>query len=279
MARKRLLSPQWAKHADLYDAEITSGLPLRVAFAALWTVTDRRGIFAWSRNLKPDVLPYDTCDMLAVLEALFVAGFVVKYEVDGKPYGIIPSFKDHQHFHRDEKESSLPAPLEHGAPTVPAPCDNGGATAVDGKSTASNGRLATSGYRLATSDIRLATEEEGRHPSSSADATRLLDGLPTAEMRHGWRAEINVAKQGMHAPPLTDEQIDRACRDYVANGHLTSPSLRHFRGFLRDAARPVKPTVGGGESPFQTPAIRQWAADEDAKQAAALRAKEKARVP
>lgn len=147
MARKRMIAPQFFKHADLYDAEMASGLPLRIAFAGLWTVTDRRGVFQWSRNLKPDVLPYDPCDMLAVLEALAAAGFVQKYEVEGKAYGFIPSFEHHQHFHRDEKVSSLPAPGDVASSTVVAPGQNGASTVLARNSTASNGRLATSDIR------------------------------------------------------------------------------------------------------------------------------------
>lgn len=141
MPRKRTIAPAFFKHADLYDAEIASGLPLRVAFAGLWTVADRRGVFPWSRNVKPDVLPYDQLDMLDVLGALAAHGFVEKYEVDGKWYGLVPTLGSHQHFHRDEKPSTLPAPGEHGAATVPA-----------ATSTAPNGRLATSDERIATSD-------------------------------------------------------------------------------------------------------------------------------
>ncbi len=33
MARKRMVAPSFFKHADLYEAEASTGLPLRVAFA------------------------------------------------------------------------------------------------------------------------------------------------------------------------------------------------------------------------------------------------------
>jgi hypothetical protein len=130
VSRIRQIKPGFFKDADLYDAEVSSGLPLRLAFAGLWTVTDKRGVFAWSRNIKPDVLPYDPCDMIAVLDALAAAGFVVRYEVDGKPYGHIPNFATHQHFHRDEHPSKLPAPpLEHDASTVLDGCEHHASTA------------------------------------------------------------------------------------------------------------------------------------------------------
>lgn len=110
MSRKRLISPSFFTNADLFDAESSSGLPLRVCFAGLWTVADRRGIFRWSRNLKPRILPYDACDILACLSALERAGFVRSYVVSGRTYGHIPTFAEHQTFHNRERPSTDPAP-------------------------------------------------------------------------------------------------------------------------------------------------------------------------
>lgn len=65
----------------------------------------------------------------------------------------------------------------------------------------------------------------------------LLDRIP-ASRRKAWQDEIRVAKQGMHGPAMTRAQIDEACRDYLGNGNLDNPSMRHFRAYLRDATRP-----------------------------------------
>lgn len=89
--------------------------------------------------------------------------------------------------------------------------------------------------------------------SSSPDVALLLAELPTPAMRLSWASEINGARQGMHGKALTDEQIDRACRDYTGNGHLASPSLRHFRAFLAEAGRPptqpTRPPTNGTHDP------------------------------
>lgn len=123
MARKRLISPEFYLHEQLYDAERDSGLPLRVAFSGLWTQADRRGIFAWRpRVLKLAILPYDDVDFERVLNRLAAEGFIRWYEVDGKQYGIIESFARWQSFHRDERPSDAPPPPEHGSGTVLAPC-------------------------------------------------------------------------------------------------------------------------------------------------------------
>lgn len=109
MARIRTIKPEFFRHEELYAAEIQSRLPLRVAFAGLFTVADREGRFKWKpTQIKFDVLPYDDLDFAHVLNALAAYGFIVKYEVDGKTYGAIPSFKDHQVINNKEAKSLIP---------------------------------------------------------------------------------------------------------------------------------------------------------------------------
>jgi hypothetical protein len=130
MARQRLVRPEFFRHADLYDAETASGLPLRLAFAGLWTVADRRGLFIWKpRELKIEVLPHDAVDFAAVLSALESYGFLFRYVVDGKEYGCIPSFERHQSFNKREQPDkripappkNVPEPPRHRTSTVQAP--------------------------------------------------------------------------------------------------------------------------------------------------------------
>lgn len=111
MSRIRTIKPAFFKHEELFDLEQKTGLPLRVAFAALWTVCDREGRFQWRpRALKLDCLPYDDVDFSRVLDALATRGFVVKYESDGKFYGFVPSFSVHQVINPRESASVLPNP-------------------------------------------------------------------------------------------------------------------------------------------------------------------------
>lgn len=71
MARIRTIKPEFFRHAGLFDLEQETGLPLRVAFAGLWTAADREGRFAWKpRELKLDCLPFDLVDFSRVLDAL-----------------------------------------------------------------------------------------------------------------------------------------------------------------------------------------------------------------
>lgn len=111
MARIRTIKPSFFKHGDLYDAEIESGMPLRIAYAGLWTIADREGRFKWKpKDIKPDVLPHDNVSMADVMTALEVRGFVQRYAVDGQEYGYIPAFLEHQHVNKNEAPSTIPAP-------------------------------------------------------------------------------------------------------------------------------------------------------------------------
>lgn len=111
MARIRTIKPDFFKHEDLFDLEQETGLPVRIAFAGLWTVADRDGRFEWKpRTLKTDVLPHDPVDFAQVLDALETRGFLNTYEVEGRHYGVIPSWDRHQVINNRESQSVLPPP-------------------------------------------------------------------------------------------------------------------------------------------------------------------------
>lgn len=111
MPRIRTIKPEFYRHHDLFLAEKKSGFPIRVAFSGLWCCADKEGRFKWKpTELKLDILPYDELDFEKVLQCLIDFEFIKKYVVDGKQYGLIPTFKEHQRITGTEKnyESKLP---------------------------------------------------------------------------------------------------------------------------------------------------------------------------
>lgn len=113
MARIRTVKPDFFRHLGLFKVEQETKLPIRIAFAGLWTACDREGRFKWEPEiLKLDCLPFDNVDFSRVLDALWSRGSVVKYTVDGRDYGFVPSFPEHQVINNREAESKLPAPTE-----------------------------------------------------------------------------------------------------------------------------------------------------------------------
>jgi hypothetical protein len=111
MPRIRTIKPEFYRHHELFLAEKESKLPIRVAFSGLWLCADKEGRFKWKpTELKLDILPYDELDFNKVLDCLVKNGFIIKYSVGDKDFGVIPTFKEHQRITGTEKqyESKIP---------------------------------------------------------------------------------------------------------------------------------------------------------------------------
>jgi hypothetical protein len=120
--RIRTVKPEFFLHAELFDAEESEKLPLRLAFIGLWCAADREGRFKWEpRRLKAQVMPYDSCDFSRVLHALATRGFLVHYASNGQEFGAIPSFSRHQVINNRESPSTLPEPTEQQSQVTRAP--------------------------------------------------------------------------------------------------------------------------------------------------------------
>lgn len=112
--RIRTIKPEFFTHEGIFELELETGLPMRVAFAGLWCAADREGRFKWEpRRLGVQILPYDQADFSRVLDALATRGFIRKYASGTGVFGVIPSFGTHQVINNREKESELPEPLEY----------------------------------------------------------------------------------------------------------------------------------------------------------------------
>ncbi|AWC21399.1 hypothetical protein CO731_00850 [Aminobacter sp. MSH1] len=169
MARIRTIKPEFFKHEELFEAEQETGLPLRLAFAGLWTQCDREGRFVWRpRQLKVDVLPYDDIDFARVLDALCTRGFVQKYEVENRAFGIVPSWKRHQVINNRETASAIPEPvenLEQSDAIVTRRSRVGHASQGEGKGREGKGREAKASLSEPSSDAR--PKSKGKRTYSS----------------------------------------------------------------------------------------------------------------
>jgi len=98
MARIRTVKPEFFRHEALQDLEIANpGAYPMMVFAGLWGHCDSKGRFEWKpRLLKLDILPFLPFVMAETLALLEKSGMIVRYTVDGKEYGEIPSFEKHQ---------------------------------------------------------------------------------------------------------------------------------------------------------------------------------------
>lgn len=148
MPRARNIKPGFFKNDRLAECK-----PLaRILFAGLWCEADREGrLEDRPKRLKAEYLPYDQCDIEALLTELEERGFVARYVVDAAPYIAIPNFTKHQNPHVREPASSIPAPGWHGA-------NHGGAQNAHSAST---------------------VQEQGSHSSGPADSPSLIPDSPS----------------------------------------------------------------------------------------------------
>ena len=262
MARKRFLAPEFFQHGELFDAEQETGLPLRLAFAGLWCQTDRRGIFLWKvRQLKLAIMPYDEgVDFAAVMTALQDHRFVRQYEVDGRQYGLIPSFDRWQSFHRDERQSDAPPPPErrdssqsqpptaapargqHGADTVLTTQQHGSkrpTTTTTTTTTSSTTDRAVNDLSDHTNVLFQQQECELRSaalPHEGAALDLLLEPLGKARYAavgalHAIASELHVIRGKTSGRAAGAPDVMRAIAEMVGNG--VAWNIGHFRGYVR----------------------------------------------
>jgi hypothetical protein len=138
MSRIRNVKPDFFRHEGLQDLErLNAGKYPMFVFEGIWTKCDLNGIFEWRlRRLKLDILPFLDFDMEETLQILETTGYVKKYEIEGKEYGVVPTFLKHQKISKGEKDNMnifpLPPknskPLENHPQTYSEPTQEGSET-------------------------------------------------------------------------------------------------------------------------------------------------------
>lgn len=103
MARIRTIKPEFFRHEELQELEANNpGHYPMLVFSGLFTQCDKNGVFEWRpRMLALDILPFLWRGSIGealgkTLELLRDEGFIKQLEMDGKQYGFIPSFAEHQ---------------------------------------------------------------------------------------------------------------------------------------------------------------------------------------
>lgn len=174
-SRIRSIKPDVHLDEELWDVEQTSGMPLFRAFTGLWNYSDREGRFEWKpRTLKALILPLWNGSFADAMEALQEAGFLLRYEVRGRQYGLVRNFTKHQSINAREEESVLPPPPSDsgsGEKTTQKPASGHASSRV------SDASLHASGTRDdASRGERNGIEEEEREDmSNSFDGSALRD--------------------------------------------------------------------------------------------------------
>lgn len=111
-AHIRTIKPEVFHDEELWAlGERNPGLPILQGFEGLWCYADRAGRFEWRpRALGSLITPYWRGDFARLLDALEGAGFIERYTVEGRDYGLVVNLGKHQCFNAREPASVLPEP-------------------------------------------------------------------------------------------------------------------------------------------------------------------------
>ena len=103
--RARNIKPAFFINPDLIELP-----PLtRLLFVGLWCAADREGrLLDRPKYLKVQIFPGDDLDVDAALDELAHAGFIHRYDVEGKRYIQVRNFLKHQKPHQKEQASQIP---------------------------------------------------------------------------------------------------------------------------------------------------------------------------
>lgn len=114
MQRIRTVRPEFFKSRSLFDAERASGLPVRLAAAAILTLADSEGRFEWQpERLTMTMLPLDWrngLDPELLFAELTLCNFVHCYRVGDRHYGRVVNWHRYQILPQAEPSSALPPP-------------------------------------------------------------------------------------------------------------------------------------------------------------------------
>jgi len=235
MARTRYIRHGFFRNEQLADCD-----PLtRILFAGLWVIADKEGrLEDRPKRIKADVLPYDTCDVEAMLKELGRRGFIVQYQVGGIPYISIPTWHQHQKVHHTEAASIIPAPPDNVDSTEVQLVDNGDLTV---KSTLDNGSLTSLNLNVNLNSNGELKQTSARRPVSEAElvdnfaafAEQLWEGFPRNSdgLRPGKKAKFVEA---LRKVPVADwDDVTAALEKYKQMGRIK-------RGIVDNAATWVK---------------------------------------
>lgn len=226
MARARNIKPSFFLNERL--AEIP---PLgRLLFQALWCMADRAGRMEdRPKRIKVEALPYDDCDIDALLWALSRRGFIERYAVGDARFIQVVNFTKHQNPHVKEAASTIQAPDEHGASTVQAPEIPDAAVLIP-----------DSGFRIPDSGFPLpdSSRTSGAFPTTPAkkparvagqerrDAAKNKPQAPTAAT---WDAYCNAYHDRYHVAPVRNATVNGQLASLVARiGGEEAPAVARF---------------------------------------------------
>jgi hypothetical protein len=161
MSRARNIKPGFFKNEILVEL----AFEYRLLFIGLWTMADRDGrLEDRPTKIRMEVFPADGVDVNAGLQALHDAGFILRYDVEGKAFIQILAWGKHQNPHVKEAKSTIPAPDGNSASTVQVPA-----------------KVDTSPADSLIPDSLIPDSKEDQPPLSTATPSTATEGQPASK--------------------------------------------------------------------------------------------------
>jgi hypothetical protein len=230
MARARNIKP------GFFTNDVLAELPAltRLLFAGLWTIADRAGrLEARIKKIKAAVLPYDDCDVDAMLNDLDRLGFIQRYEAAGMQAIQIVTWEKHQNPHIKESESIIPPPCEHRANTVPVPVEPVGQDNPN--------RNEPGGFRIPDPGF-LIPDSSGRAPSAPPEKPKRIKSRTQVpdDFRPDENGTAKAEACGLNVPAEVEKFIDH----HKGNGTLRADWQASWRTWVGKAVE-----FGRGRAP------------------------------
>jgi hypothetical protein len=112
--RARNIKPDFFLNEKLAEVSVHE----RLLFIGLWCLADREGrLEDRPKRIRAALFPYEDVDVDSMLDHLYQAGLLIRYQVDQEQYIAIPNFLKHQQPHYKEAASVIPAPPDGPSPT------------------------------------------------------------------------------------------------------------------------------------------------------------------
>jgi hypothetical protein len=190
MARIRSIKPAFFRHEKLQDIESNHpGSYVMLTYAGLWTLCDNQGAFEYKpRLIKLDVLPFIDFDMTKTLGILKENGLIQTYEAEGKLWGFVPTFREHQRITGKEAADGQRCPdIPVSAPGNPVPSGETPERSPENNETAPEEQPRNTG------------ETSGKHPGINGDKPVAQE--LEREWEEEWEGEKELDAQALENPP------------------------------------------------------------------------------
>lgn len=267
MSRIRSVKPDFFRHELLQDLEKAHGeLKPMLVFEGLWNQSDKRGVFPWKpRLLHLDILPFLDFDFAETLSLLEQYGFLQRFTVEGKEWGHVLTFNDHQRISGEEakQQAKYPCPppekeegsmgeagrkQEGSRKEYPSCPGNGVGSMEEGKGKGEgNSAQAREEVSFSGQEDRAEGEPRSLAPSPLGQGARRIDAArdtwnssqagPPCRLMAATFSPDDLSDCLRIMTAYTDEEIAQAIRNYAeirsSLQHEIPSPYRSFVGFIR----------------------------------------------